>query len=347
MKGLKDLLNELLEREKELSKIPLCYFTADLQDELDEHLIEIETLMRLLSSYDETKEEVICENWGNKGRSDPNRVALLKHHLQGKSFLDSLDDTQAEKPEKSDDGDLMEILNEMKSDNTEVFDDDLKQTVSECVDDNGRRFVKIFTILYTNILTSQFVLQKEFKDLKDADVITIEGSEDGKHSDFNLHIDLDKKNFRELADFGSLYNFTRVIRVEDKDFNEREPKNIKYICMTTNQCIFTIKDLMRRIPVVDIHDKTLRGLTKLVNVDDYETIEIKHEHGIIRMTPSEYEFLFKNSVQGDSLEYLSAVQSDEFHIPLKIYLDENNFRDTARYVYENRSREGYPYNGGF
>lgn len=347
MKGLKDLLNELLDREKELSKIPLCDFTPSLQDELDNYLIEIEVLMRLLDDYDNVKEEVIFENWGNKGRSDPNRVALLKHHLQGKSFLDSLDETAPTVKKSEDEGDLVKILNEMKTDEPEKSEDtDVKQIVSECIDDNGKKFVKIFTILYTNILTSMFVTKKEFLDLKDTDVITIEGSEDGStHSDFNLHIDLDKKNFKELAYFGGLFNFTRVVRVEDRDFGDREPNNISYICLTTNQCVFALQDLMRKIPVADIHDKTLRGLSKLVNINDYEIIEMIHGDGNIKMRPDEYEFLFRDHIQGDSLEYLKAVESDKFHEPLKIYLDENNFRDTAHFVYEHRSKEGYPYHG--
>lgn len=345
MKRLKDLLNELLDREKELSKISLCDFTPSLQDELDNHLIEVEVLMRLLKSYDETKEEVICENWGNKGRSDPNRVQLLKHHLQGKSFLDSLENNvPVEKSEEK--GDLEKILDEIETENAETFNDDLKQTVSECVDDNGRKYVKIFTILYTDILASMFITKKEFLDLKDTDIITIEGSEDGcTHSDFNLHLDLDKKNFKELAYFGGLFNFTRVVRVEDRDFGDREPNNVKYICLTTNQCIFALKDLMRKIPVADIHDKTLRGLSKLVNINDYEIIEMIHGHGNIKIKPDEYEFLFRDHIQGDSLEYLKAVESDKFHEPLKIYLDENNFRDTAHFVYVYRSKEGYPYHG--
>lgn len=240
----------------------------------------------------------------------------------------------------------IEVEDESKSDD-EVLDEDIKQTVSEYVDDNGKKFVKIFTILYNNILTSQFVLQKEFLDLKDTDVITIEGSEDGcSHSDFNIHIDLDKKNFKELTDFGRFFNFTRVLRVEDRDFDDREPNNISYICLTTNQCVFAIQDLMRKIPVVDVHDKTLRGLSKLVNIHDYEVIEIIYEQGIIHMTPSEYEYLFKEHIQGDSLEYLKVVESDKFHVPLKIYLDENNFRDTAHAVYVFRSREDYPFNRG-
>jgi len=220
MKGLKDLLNELLDREKELSKFSLCDFTPSLQDELDNLLIEIETLMRLLSSYDETKEEVICENWGNKGRSDPNRVALLKHHLQGKSFLDSLDEStnstsETSEKESEDEGDLKKILDEIETKNKNLYDLWKNSSIDDkfrfvCSNDDSQGYI-YFDKLYLDDYTD------ELKDIK------VDMWSYMNHHKI-LQVWLDHKNFMKIKRRKSIYGnpicgtMIRVFTICDEDF---------------------------------------------------------------------------------------------------------------------------------
>lgn len=217
MKGLKDLLNELLDREKELSKISLCDFTPFLQDELDNHLIEVEVLMRLLKSYDETKEEVICENWGNKGRSDPNRVQLLKHHLQGKSFLDNLENNvPVEKSEEK--GDLEKILDEIETDNTE--DKNLYDVWKKASIDDKFQFVCSSDDIKGCIYFDSIYLERYTDELKDIKVDTWVYMDCQKL----LQVWLDCENFMKIKRRKSIYGnpicgtMIRVFTICDEDF---------------------------------------------------------------------------------------------------------------------------------